>query len=72
MTNTKAEMKISKERWEGFPEKDKSWMLFDTLQDIGQRVKKLEDRKLWDSAKSFAGGVIGGALAVLGIKWGGG
>ena len=64
-------MTINKDRWKGFEEEEKSWILFDTMQDVNKRVRKLENRKFFDSAKSFAGGVIGGAAAVIGIKLGG-
>ena len=63
-------MVVKKERWKEFSEEEKSWITYDTLQDINKRVKKLENRKFWDSAKSFAGGLIGGAVAILGIKLG--
>ena len=66
-----AKMTINKERWRGFEEEEKSWILFDTLQGIDARVKKLENRKLWDGAKTFAGGLIGGAAAAIGMIWGG-
>ena len=65
------EMIISRERWEEFDEKEKSWILFDTMQDTKKRVKQLENRKIWDTVKMFSGGVIGGAAAALGMKWGG-
>lgn len=35
-----------------------------------QRFKKIENRKLVDKVWAGAGGIIGGALAALGIKWG--
>ena len=66
-----AKMTINKERWSGFEEEEKSWILFDTLQDINKRVRKLENRKFFDSAKSFAGGIVGGACAIVGLKIGG-
>ena len=66
-----AKMTINKERWKGFDEEERSWILFDTLQDINARVRKLENRKIWDGAKSFAGGMIGGAAAAIGMIWGG-
>jgi hypothetical protein len=69
MANMK--MVVNEERWKEFTEEEKSWMTYDTLRDISRRVKKLENRKLLDGAKSFAGGVIGGACAILGLKWGG-
>lgn len=66
-----AKMTINKDRWRGFEEEEKSWILFDTLQDINKRVRKLENRKFFDSAKSFAGGIVGGACAIVGLKIGG-
>jgi hypothetical protein len=64
-------MVVNKERWKEFSEEEKSWITYDTLQDINKRVKKLENRKFLDGAKSFAGGLIGGAAAIIGIKLGG-
>lgn len=64
-------MVVNEERWKEFSEEEKSWLTYDTLQDINKRVKKLENRKFFDSAKSFAGGVIGGAAAIIGMKIGG-
>lgn len=66
-----AKMTINEQRWQEFSEKEKSWILFDTLQDVNKRVKKLENRKFLDGAKSFAGGIIGGAAAIVGMKLGG-
>ncbi len=66
-----AKMTINEERWKEFSEEEKSWIFFDTIQDINKRLKTLENRKLWDGAKSFAGGLIGGAAAAIGMIWGG-
>ena len=35
-----------------------------------ERFEKLENRKVVDKLWAGAGGVVGGALAALGIKWG--
>ena len=35
-----------------------------------ERFKKIENRKLVDKVWAGTGGIIGGALAALGIKWG--
>ena len=35
-----------------------------------QRFKKIENRKIVDKVWAGAGGIIGGALAALGIKYG--
>lgn len=64
-------MVVNKERWKEFSEEEKSWITYDTIQDINKRVKKLENRRLFESAKSFAGGIIGGAAAIIGMKIGG-
>ena len=64
-------MIINEQRWKGFDDEERSWILFDTMQDIHKRVRKLENRKFFDSAKSFAGGIVGGACAIVGLKIGG-
>ena len=64
-------MIIKEKDWEKATEKQKSWMLFNTVQSMDARLKKLEKRPIIDKMFSFVGGVIGGALAFLGIKIGG-
>lgn len=64
-------MVVNEERWKKFSEEEKSWITYDTIQDINKRVRKLENRKFIDSAKSFAGGIVGGAAAIIGLKMGG-
>lgn len=64
-------MIINEQRWKKFSDEERSWILFDTMQDINKRVRKLENRKFLDGAKSFAGGIVGGACAIIGIKLGG-
>ena len=48
-------------------------VLFKTLvlniEKIDKRFEKLEKRKLTDRIYSFAGGIIGGILAVFSVKW---
>ena len=54
--------------WEGLTPEQRDWMLFKTLRSVDGRLKSLER---WNKAFSFMGGVIGGALAAMGIKfWG--
>ena len=64
-------MIITKEDWEDATEKQRGWMLFNTIQSMDARLKKLEKRPIIDKVFSFVGGVIGGALAFIGIKIGG-
>ena len=63
--------------------KDTDWklnVLFKTIVSYTERIDKrfeagnnrfakLEKRKLVDKAYSFAGGIIGGIVAALSIKW---
>ena len=46
-------------------------MVFNTIQSINTRLEKLEKRPIIDKIYAFGGGLIGGALAFLGIKVGG-
>lgn len=61
-------MVVTEKDWEQADEKQRSWMLFNTMQKMNCRVKKLERRPIVDKIYAFAGGVIGGALAALGLK----
>ena len=44
-------------------------MIFKTLRSIDCRLQNLEKRALVDKFYSFLGGVFGGFLAAMGIKW---
>jgi len=60
---------VTKEDWEGMTPEQQGWMTFNAVLSLDTRVQKLEKRPLIDKAFVFAGGVIGGAAAFLGIKW---
>jgi len=61
---------VDENDWKDSTPEQQSWMTFKTLKSIDARLKTLEKRPLIDKCYSFAGGIIGGALAALGIKWG--
>lgn len=61
-------MVITEKDWEKADEKARSWMLFNTVQNMNCRLKKLERRPLIDKMYAFGGGILGGAMAYLGIK----
>ena len=61
-------MIINEKDWENASEEQRSWMVFNTIQNINVRLEKLEKRPIIDKALSLIGGVIGGALAYFGIK----
>ena len=64
-------MMITEKDWEKASEEQRSWMTFNTIQSMDKRLGKLEKRPIIDKVASFAGGILGGALAYLGIKIGG-
>lgn len=47
---------------------DRSNDIYDLLEFQNNRIKKVENRKLIDKISSGIGGIIGGALAIIG-KW---
>jgi len=62
---------IDEKAWDGATPEQQSAMTFKTLRSIDARLSKLEKRPVIDKCFSFAGGVVGGAAAFLGIKWSG-
>jgi len=48
------------------PDEQKEWIMFETMQAVHVQIKQL---KRWNKLSSFAGGIVGGACAALGIKW---
>ena len=63
-------MVIDEDAWDEATPKQQSAMTYKTLLAIDMRLKKIEKRPIIDKCFSFAGGVIGGAAAALGIKAG--
>lgn len=61
---------INEKDWEKASDDQRMWWIFNTLQNIDARMKKVEGRRWYDKVSSFAGGIFGGALATLGIRWG--
>ena len=61
-------MVITEKDWEKTTPENRSWMLFNTVQNMNNRLKKLERRPIIDKALAFGGGIFGGAMAYLGIK----
>ena len=49
------------------PDEQKEWIMFETMQAVHVQIKQ---RKRWNKLSSFAGGIVGGTAAALGIKVG--
>ena len=54
--------------WEKASQEQRDWMAYNTMRSIDARLTKLERKPLIDKVCSFVGGIIGGALAFIGIK----
>ena len=61
---------IDENDWECTPPEKRDKLMYQTMKSIDLRLQKLEKRPIIDKCFSFAGGVIGGAAAALGIKAG--
>lgn len=58
---------VSKETWDHMPDEQQKWIMFETMQAVNARLKRLEK---WNRVASFCGGIIGGICAAVGIKAG--
>jgi len=61
---------VDEKDWSGASEERRALMTYKTLKSIDDRLKLLEKRPLTDKCWSFAGGIIGGFLAAIGVKLG--
>jgi len=60
---------IDEKDWKELTPERRDWLIFNTLKSMDARLQKLER---WSSCFSFLGGIVGGFVAALGLKWGGG
>lgn len=61
-------MIITKETWGSLPGTDREWVLYNTLQDIDDRLKRLETKSIFHKSLAFLGGILGGIAAYFGSK----
>lgn len=57
---------VSEQDWEAATSDRRSWMVFNTLRNIEERITKLENKVYLEKIYSFFGGCLGGAIAVWG------
>lgn len=55
-------VKIDKEEFLGKPEEERSYITYSVVQDLQERVVKIEGWSWWNQSKAYVGGAIGGAL----------
>jgi len=60
---------LDEKDWETMSEEQKSWAMYKTLKAVNDRLVCLEQRPIMDKCLSFLGGVIGGFVAALGLKF---
>ena len=60
---------VTEKDWENASADQRGWWTYQTLQSLSDRLSKIERRPFHDKAMAFIGGVIGGFLAALGIKY---
>ena len=62
---------ISKDTFKQMNVESKLDVLFDYIQDSYHNIEQIKKRPIADKCIAFVGGIIGGFLAALGLKWGG-
>ena len=56
------------EAWQELTREQRDYELFRILHNLDRRLASLERRPWFDKGLIFCGGILGGALAVLGIR----
>lgn len=51
--------------WEKTPPERRDWIVYNTLQSMDQRLKRLERQPLLNFTYMFAGSAVGGAIMML-------
>lgn len=59
---------LDEKDWEDATPEQQSWMIFKTLRNMDQRLERLEH---WNRCMSFFGGLLGGFIAAIGMRWAG-
>jgi hypothetical protein len=60
---------VTEKDWEKASDEQRGWWTFQSLQSLNERMICLENRPFIDKCYSFLGGVIGGFVAALGLKF---
>jgi len=59
-------VKIAKEEFLAKPEEERSYITYSVVQDLQERVVKIEKKSWINKGQSFAGGILGDALVMIG------
>jgi hypothetical protein len=60
---------LDEKDWESMTEQQKDWTIYKTLRAVNERITCLERRPFIDRFTSFFGGIIGGFIAAIGLKF---
>lgn len=69
MINRRSCIAVSEKDWEKASADQRGWWTYQTLQSLNDRLSTLERKPFYDKCLAFVGGVIGGFLAALGLKF---
>ena len=68
MANSNGFLVLNEKDWEKMDQQQRDWAVFNTLQSMNGRLKALERKTFIDKVFSFAGGIVGGGAAAVGIN----
>lgn len=60
---------LDEKDWEGMTPEQQSWAIYKTLHSLNARIISLENRTFMDKCFAFVGGIIGGFVAAVGMKY---
>lgn len=66
---TDSKMVLSEESWKNLTPENRDWIIYNTLNDLDDRVKIIERRKIINTSITFVGGVFGGVIGFFSSKF---
>jgi len=66
---TDVKMIVNKETWSKLAGEEREWILYNSLCELDDRLKRIENKSFFHKTLAFLGGVFGGMVSYFGSKF---